>query len=700
MSSLVKELESNLASSTNSLERITILNELADLYAYDNVEHSRALAQSVIEEAEKFHSQQHSSDDDQVVLTGLARAQFLLAKMHFKDDEMQQSLRLLEVCATTFKELGDSQSLAQVMEVLSDHYIREGSLVDAIDSLQHAHGLYEKLWDKEGSGRVLEHAGAVFASAGDYPNAIEYFKKSIRFYTQTGNDAGHIRVLIHMGAAHRDMGDYPAALECYLSADKIAEGEEDLRELEVDCLTGLGEVYVRIEYYHKALEHLFKALRKAEHIDYRFGQARLQNVIGDVYVVGLQDLPGALDCFMRALQLWRELKDKSGEAQVENSIGTVYKDLGEHRQALEHYYNSLSICEEVSLKRVQTEALYNIGEAYESLLDESNALEYLRIALDLAESTKARPIKVKVHAALSRIYKVRKQFEQALFHHEQFLELSKQVHSKEAEEKIRNMEFRHQLFSARKEAEIYRLKNVELGAKNEELKRLHDNMSEFLSIAAHDLKNPLAGVILSAGLVRHNVDRLTAKQVKDQLAKIELSAVRMKDIVSRILDLNAIESGSVIHKLVEVNVSRIVRNTISVYQTIAETKNISVLNRSESDIRMKGDDGAVSTIVENLLSNAIKYSEPGGTVSIKVLQIEGVVRLIVEDHGQGIPEPELHSIFNRFADISSHPTAGEATSGIGLSIVKSIVDALGGSISCSSQVGVGTTFTVEFPKPL
>ncbi len=698
MSSLAKELESNLACSTNPLERITILNELADLYMYDDVDRSVQYALDVVKEAQSFGGA-HQADEGLAAQSGLARAQYLLARSYFDQQRYSDSLNLLETCASTFKDIEDNESLAQVLELLSKHYVNEGSQVDAIDALQHAHTLYEKLWNKEGSARVLEQTGSVIAASGDYPNAIEYFRKSIRFYTQTGNDAGHIRALTHMGAAHRDMGDYPAALECYLSAHKISEDDPGLKELSVDSLIGLGEVYVRIEYYHKALEHLFKALRIAEEVSYARGQAKLQNVIGDVYVIGLQDLPGALDCFTRALSLWRDLKNKHGEAQVENSIGTVYLDLGEYKQALEHFYNSLNICEEVSLKQVQTEALLYIGETYEKLLDESNALEYLSIALDIAESTKARPVKVRVHAALSRIHKVRREFERALYHHEKFLELTKLVFSKEAEEKIRNMEFRHQLFSARKEAEIFRLKNVELGTKNTELEKLNNNMAEFLSIAAHDLKNPLAGVILSAGLVRHNADRLTAKQIKDQLSKIELSAVRMKDIVSRLLDLNAIESGSIVHKQVRVNLSRIVRNAIALYQTIAENKGITVLNKSETDVEIIGEDGALATVVENLLSNAIKYSEAGGTVTLSASSHRDYIQLSVVDHGQGIPESEIATVFDRFANISSRPTAGESTSGLGLSIVKTIVEVLDGSIDCTSEVGQGTVFTVTFPKP-
>ena len=111
-------------------------------------------------------------------------------------------------------------------------------------------------------------------------------------------------------------------------------------------------------------------------------------------------------------------------------------------------------------------------------------------------------------------------------------------------------------------------------------------------------------------------------------------------------------------------------------------------------------------IIENLLSNSIKYTKPNTTVSIIteltewVLQDslkQPILRIIFEDQGQGIPIEEIPNLFKKFAKVSTTPTAGEHSTGLGLSIVKKIVDQLQGNVYCESTVGIGSKFIVEIP---
>jgi len=102
-------------------------------------------------------------------------------------------------------------------------------------------------------------------------------------------------------------------------------------------------------------------------------------------------------------------------------------------------------------------------------------------------------------------------------------------------------------------------------------------------------------------------------------------------------------------------------------------------------------------IIDNLISNAIKYSFQGSAVDIRLKVTDGFAQIEVDDHGQGIPAEELPNVFKRFAKISSSPTAGESSSGMGLSIVNMLVNLLKGKIECESSVGVGTLFTVRLP---
>ena len=113
--------------------------------------------------------------------------------------------------------------------------------------------------------------------------------------------------------------------------------------------------------------------------------------------------------------------------------------------------------------------------------------------------------------------------------------------------------------------------------------------------------------------------------------------------------------------------------------------------------KMKTDRGAVSQIVENLLSNAIKFSYSDKKIGVKLLKTLEGIQIRVQDEGQGIRANEMNLLYHRFQRLSALPTAGESSTGLGLSIVKEMVDLLKGTIECESEGSVGTTFIVTLP---
>jgi signal transduction histidine kinase len=105
----------------------------------------------------------------------------------------------------------------------------------------------------------------------------------------------------------------------------------------------------------------------------------------------------------------------------------------------------------------------------------------------------------------------------------------------------------------------------------------------------------------------------------------------------------------------------------------------------------------IRRVVDNVLSNAIHHSPVGGRIEVEVRRVDEFVRVAVSDQGPGIPSEDLDRLFDSFEKLSAQPTGGEKSTGLGLSIVKSIVDAHGGEIDVDSEVGRGTTFIVRLP---
>jgi len=128
-------------------------------------------------------------------------------------------------------------------------------------------------------------------------------------------------------------------------------------------------------------------------------------------------------------------------------------------------------------------------------------------------------------------------------------------------------------------------------------------------------------------------------------------------------------------------------------------KNISIdtdFTDDFNEIQITGDGDSVYQVLENLISNAIKYSYPDSKVLISLYKTDGKINIEIKDEGQGIKPEEIPKLFGKFSKLSSRPTAGESSNGLGLWIVKRLTELMNGKISCESEAGKGSVFKLEF----
>ena len=231
---------------------------------------------------------------------------------------------------------------------------------------------------------------------------------------------------------------------------------------------------------------------------------------------------------------------------------------------------------------------------------------------------------------------------------------------------------------------------------NKELIILNEEKNDLIGIVAHDLKSPLNQI---SGIL--DIIKLTAKdqdnEQKEYITKIDQSAQRLKRMVTKILDVNAIESKSLNLNFEEVNVPDLLNETIDRFVERAESKDITIKVEIDENIAPAlADPSYVSEIFENLMSNAIKYSPLEKSVTVRSSQQEDRIRVEFIDEGQGISEEDMTKLFRKYHKLSARPTAGEDSTGLGLSIVKKYAEALNGRVWCESEEGKGANFIVEF----
>ncbi|MDX1639511.1 MAG: HAMP domain-containing sensor histidine kinase, partial [Balneolaceae bacterium] len=242
-----------------------------------------------------------------------------------------------------------------------------------------------------------------------------------------------------------------------------------------------------------------------------------------------------------------------------------------------------------------------------------------------------------------------------------------------------------------------------LAKKTAELERSNEMKNKMLGMAAHDLRSPLSVIqgFSSILLEDHDETNCFSDDQVELLQEINNSSKFMVRIIEDLLDISAIESGSVNLNLEQCDLAELIRRTVSLNRMEAGKKNITLsTDLPDDEIMIELDPHKFEQVLNNLITNAIKYSHSETTTAVGINDRKkpGILTIYVRDEGQGIPEEEQEKLFQPFSKISVQATGSEKSTGLGLAITKRIVEAHNGEIYVESEPGVGSTFFVDMPR--
>ncbi len=238
----------------------------------------------------------------------------------------------------------------------------------------------------------------------------------------------------------------------------------------------------------------------------------------------------------------------------------------------------------------------------------------------------------------------------------------------------------------------------ELMKKQAELKKLNELKNQFLGMAAHDLRNPIS-IILSYTLFLMEDPEVKLPQEKIYLLeKMKNSSEFMLSLLDDLLDVTKIEAGKINLELSDIEINLFLKKIVELNNDLSKSKQIKIfLNMPEKNVKVKIDPNKMTQVMNNFIGNAIKFSPANTQVSISVVTSDDSLIVAVKDQGQGIPREELSKLFLPFQTTSVRSTAGEKSTGLGLSIVHKYILAHHGRIWVESEVGKGTTFFFSIP---
>ncbi len=221
---------------------------------------------------------------------------------------------------------------------------------------------------------------------------------------------------------------------------------------------------------------------------------------------------------------------------------------------------------------------------------------------------------------------------------------------------------------------------------------------QFLSVLSHELKSPLNAL---DGYLNIMKERQAGEEISnyDQIIDRSLQRIKgMRNLIMDLLDLTKIQFEKKEDKLESVNLNQMTQNAIEAMKPYAIQKDVTVEVHSPEDIYLDADPGDIEIVMNNLISNAVKYNEDNGKVDVYLsYKDEDTIEIKVVDTGIGMNEEEINKLFNEFYRAKNEKTKQITGSGLGLPIVKKVVDLYKGDIKVSSEPGKGSTFLVYFP---
>jgi PAS domain S-box-containing protein len=233
---------------------------------------------------------------------------------------------------------------------------------------------------------------------------------------------------------------------------------------------------------------------------------------------------------------------------------------------------------------------------------------------------------------------------------------------------------------------------------NEEMERANRSKSTFLSMVSHELRTPLSVVRGYVSLILEGRIGPGMDQIREALQVADKRARHLQHLIEELLDLSRIEAGKLSIKKENLDLRKHLEETAEMFRDDQEQKKLAMELDIPDDLpAVYADHDKIHQVFTNLISNAVKFSNPGGAVTISARASGESVEIQVLDSGIGIPADRLDRIFDKFYQVDSSDTRKHPGTGLGLSIVKMIIEALGGGIHVTSEVGEGTAFTITLP---
>lgn len=581
-----------------------------------------------------------------------------------RDRDSRESFNAARQAQSISYDIDYKDGLAESYNLMGIKYLDFGD--HEMSHLHHLRALsiQEMLGNQSAIANILNNIARVYVEQDNYAEAAKYLEASIE--TLKNIDGSQVlNATNNLGVIHRREGNYNKALDYFWEAANRSLTEEADSLLYIVATLNIGNTYRNMQRYQRAKIHLHVAREYFEKHQYLSHLIFTDVALGNLYME-LGDYSRALTYANSALEyaLKGQYRERAKEGYA--LIAEIKERTGNYKKAIENF----------RLYHLVNDTLQNMqrGERIQELQARFDVEQKDR-EIDLLNKEAALQ-----EARLTQYHQLRSFLIAGVL---LLLIIIGLLYRTNLQKKLNNIKLKES--------------RGEIKKQNAELSKLNKEKDEFMSIAAHDLRNPLSSINMAVDLINEErkLDRKTLREYTDL---IKISSDRMLNLINNVLHIQSISDTSKQKAVKKLDAGQVVIEAVQHFHKPAESKNIKLnLELSEEKTMLLGDKDNIVRMLDNLISNAIKYSPDGTAVTVSTELHSGKVRISVKDQGPGIPDCDLHKLFGKFSRLSNRPTGNESSTGLGLFIVKKIATQMGGKVWCESVPGAGSVFIAELP---
>jgi signal transduction histidine kinase len=683
-----------------------------------------------------------------------ARAQLQAGAIKSQASSFVQAEELLRGAQATFQRLlPRSNELGDTYRELGVNYLRRQLFGQSLVLLDSARQIFEQTGNRLSLARTLSNLGLCQRNMGNLAEALKQYYQSLDVYESLNQPHRQMAVLLtNLANLNQQLGDTTAQSidSLYLRANRIALQLRDTSQLVGMAYSTSGNLISKARYA-EAAERLLQARGLAQAAGLKIEDANLANQLGllnrqqrkfgEAYyhfeeavrlyrkasepkfaLTPLAEWARALldeKRYVEAIQRgWEALAIKQGYADFRFSVPQLRFSLAEGYLHTGRIDSARQMTEALLAEGQQSNRRATVLSAYKmfqrldsasgnylgelawlkkyKLLSDSiaktektQAQQNVRITQEIKElqrvnelrATEARARKTTTWAGVAIVVTLGV--------------LLATLYGSWAQKRQSNRELAQKNDEISQQNEEISQQNDDLVAKNDTLEALNREKTNLVRIVTHDLRAPLGNISTIAQLALDE-----PSPPREQVALIHQIADEALETVAQLLNWQAANRSDFVLHPEPLDVAELLGSVVGQFATEAARKSIVLhLPAERQDKWALGDRNFVRKILENLISNAIKFSPPDKSIYLGIREGIDAVTVSVRDEGPGIRPEDMSKLFGQFQQLSARPTAGEASSGLGLYIAKRYAEAMGGGISCESIFGQGATFSLRLGRP-